>query len=97
MKTTLRITAQPATPSKPFDDRLIFINAWNEWAEGNHLEPDLRAAGKMKLARVQSSITAPRIAAKPPAARNTSTFTSMHPPAAAAELSAHAWRPIGAS
>jgi Glycosyltransferase WbsX len=40
---------------KPLEHRLIFVKSWNEWAEGNHLEPDLRF-GKAYLEVIREEI-----------------------------------------
>ncbi len=37
------------------DEKIVFINAWNEWAEGCHLEPDLKN-GKMFLEATKNAL-----------------------------------------
>lgn len=45
--------------SLPSDRRFVFIKSWNEWAEGNYLEPDLRF-GHQYLQVIRDELSAPQ-------------------------------------
>jgi hypothetical protein len=43
---------------KPYQERIVFLKAWNEWAEGNYLEPD-RDTGSAYLDAIRRLVVQP--------------------------------------
>jgi lipopolysaccharide biosynthesis protein len=73
-------------------EKLLFINAWNEWAEGAHLEPDLRH-GWASLAALSRGLEAATAAAEgrataSAASRPVALFVHVHYPEVWEEMSA---------
>ena len=60
----LREIVARAVERQQSDERLVFINAWNEWAEGAHLEPD-RRYGRQFLLATRRAVTEASVAGKP--------------------------------
>jgi hypothetical protein len=71
----------------PSERRLVFVKSWNEWAEGNHLEPDLKfGRGYLEVLREELGLRAGNVRARNESVGGTSrdeiarTATSPVPP-----------------
>jgi hypothetical protein len=60
LRETIARTVERHPPSR----RLVFINAWNEWAEGAHLEPD-RRYGDQFLRATQRALAGATVLGRP--------------------------------
>lgn len=56
----LRLELDYRRQHPPADNDLFFLNAWNEWAEGNYLEPDIEH-GRGFLEQVRDAFGAPAV------------------------------------
>jgi hypothetical protein len=57
-------TARQTLAKFPPEERIVFVNAWNEWAEGCHLEPDLKW-GRQYLEATKAALDSVNNAAVP--------------------------------
>jgi len=68
---------------RPHEERLIFVKSWNEWAEGNYLEPSVRFGhGYLEATRNEITVGGPEFVARsieaagPSAVPSPRSFTS---------------------